>query len=114
LVGAAVERTQSDHALRFLSHVFWYTMEFGVVYEGSELKAFGAGILSSVGETSAFPEAEIRPVDFLAMGNGLYDITHFQPVIYSWSSSAELEDRLGRFLEGYDDSTPSRLVRQAS
>jgi phenylalanine-4-hydroxylase len=114
MVGAAVERTRTDHALRFLSHVFWYTMEFGVVYEGSKPKAFGAGILSSVGETAAFSEADIRPVDFLAMGNGLYDITHFQPVIYSWSSPRELEEGLGGFLESYDDSTPARLVRQAS
>ena len=114
MVGAAVERTESEHALRFLSHVFWYTMEFGVVYEGSELKAFGAGILSSVGETAAFSEADVRPVDFLAMGNGLYDITRFQPVIYAWSSEAALEGELSRFLESYDDSTPSRLVRQAS
>ena len=114
MVGAAVERTETDHALRFLSHVFWYTMEFGVVYEGSEPKAFGAGILSSVGETEAFSEADIRPVDLLAMGNALYDITRFQPVIYAWSSPGELEEGLGRFLESYDDSTPSRLVRQAS
>jgi phenylalanine-4-hydroxylase len=114
MVGTAVERTESDHALRFLSHVFWYTMEFGVVYEGSELKAFGAGILSSVGETAAFSEADVRPVDFLAMGNGLYDITRFQPVIYAWSSEGELVEGLGRFLESYDDSTPARLVRQAS
>ena len=113
-VGAAVQRTRTDHALRFLSHVFWYTMEFGVVYEGSELKAFGAGILSSVGETAAFSGADIRPVDFLAMGNSLYDITHFQPVIYAWSSPAHLVDGLARFLESYDDSTPARLVRQAS
>ena len=114
MVGAAVERTQSDHALKFLSHVFWYTMEFGVVYEGSELKAFGAGILSSVGETAAFSEADVRPVDLLAMGNALYDITRFQPVIYAWSSPRELEEGLGRFLESYDDSTPARLVQQAS
>lgn len=114
MVGTAVERTESEHALRFLSHVFWYTMEFGVVYEGSELKAFGAGILSSVGETAAFSEADVRPVDFLAMGNGLYDITRFQPVIYAWSSEGELVEGLGRFLESYDDSTPARLVRQAS
>lgn len=113
-VGEAVGRTQGEHALRFLSHVFWYTMEFGVVFEGSEPKAFGAGILSSVGETAAFSEADIRPADFLAMGNGLYDITHFQPVIYSWSSPAELMEELGRFLEAFDDSTPARLVRQAS
>ena len=113
LVGAAVERTRSEDALRFLSHVFWYTMEFGVVQEGGELRAFGAGILSSVGETSGFRDADLRPVDFLAMGMADYDITHFQPVLYVWSSPAQLEDGLSRFLESFDDATPGALLRKA-
>ncbi len=111
LVGAAVQRTEGEEALRFLSHVFWYTMEFGVVREGGELKAFGAGILSSVGETARFHEAQLRPPDLLAMGEGSYDITRYQPVLYVWSSAAEMEDTLARFLETYDDATPSALRR---
>ena len=113
LVGAAVARTRGEEALRFLSHVFWYTMEFGVVREHGELRAFGAGILSSVGETSGFRDADLRPVDLLAMGRADYDITRFQPVLYVWSSAAELEDGLSRFLESYDDGTAARLMRQA-
>jgi hypothetical protein len=30
--------------------VYWYTVEFGVVREGGDMKAFGSGILSSFGE----------------------------------------------------------------
>jgi phenylalanine-4-hydroxylase len=113
LVGEAVERTRDDDALRFLSHVFWYTMEFGVVREGGELRAYGAGILSSVGETSTFRDVEVRPVDFLAMGGNDYDITRFQPVVYAWSSPTEMEDRLGDFLRSFDDRTPATLLKQA-
>ncbi|HVA75914.1 MAG TPA: phenylalanine 4-monooxygenase [Acidimicrobiales bacterium] len=116
LVGAAVERTRDEAALRFLSHVFWYTMEFGVVNEKGGLKAYGAGILSSVGETAFVgrgDDVDVRPVDFLAMGDAVYDITHFQPVLYAWSSHSEMEDRLASFLEHFDDSTPESLVRAA-
>ena len=113
LVGAAVERTRGEAALRFLSHVFWYTMEFGVVREDGELRAFGAGILSSVGETASFRDADLRPVDLAAMGRAEYDITRFQPVLYVWSSAAELQDRLSLFLESYGDDTPETLLRQA-
>lgn len=113
LVGAAVDRTKGEDALRFLSHVFWYSMEFGVVRENGEMKAFGAGILSSVGETSSFRDADVRPFDFLAMGKAEYDITRFQPVLYEWSSPAELEDTLTAFLQSYDDSTPTKLLRRA-
>jgi phenylalanine-4-hydroxylase len=113
LVGEAVDRSRSEEALRFLSHVFWYSMEFGVVREDGELRAFGAGILSSVGETSGFRDADLRPVDFLAMGRAEYDITRFQPVLYVWSSAAELEDGLSSLLASYDDTTPSRVLRKA-
>jgi phenylalanine-4-hydroxylase len=111
LVGDAVARTTTEEALRFLSHVFWYTMEFGVVSEGGELKAFGAGILSSVGETSSFREADIRPIDFLAMGRAEYDISRFQPILYCWPSPASLEDGLSSFLASYHDGTPAALAR---
>jgi phenylalanine-4-hydroxylase len=111
LVGEAVERTVSDAALRFLSHVFWFTMEFGVVYERGRLKAYGAGILSSVGETAEFAEADVRPVDLWAMGSADYDITRFQPVLYSWPSPAALEDGLSTFLATFDDRTPEALRR---
>jgi phenylalanine-4-hydroxylase len=113
LVGKAVERTETDEALRFLSHVFWYSMEFGVVRERGELRAFGAGILSSVGETASFSEADVRPADYLAMGRADYDITRFQPILYYWSSPAELEDSLTSLLETYNDSTPAALLRRA-
>ncbi|WP_118973117.1 phenylalanine 4-monooxygenase [Taibaiella koreensis] len=42
-----------DHpgALEQLSAVYWFTVEFGLLREENEVKVFGAGILSSVGET---------------------------------------------------------------
>jgi phenylalanine-4-hydroxylase len=112
LFGAAVERSESDESLRFLSHVFWYTMEFGVIREGGEWKAFGAGILSSVGETDSFDRADIRPVDWLSMGLADYDITRFQPILYSWPSQAAFEDELSHFLGDFDDHKVSALLRK--
>ena len=66
-----------------------------------------------MGETAGFRDADLRPVDLVAMGRAEYDITRFQPVLYVWSSPAELEDRLSGFLESFDDATPSRLLRRA-
>jgi phenylalanine-4-hydroxylase len=36
--------------LLLLLQVYWYTVEFGVVREGGDIKAFGSGLLSSFGE----------------------------------------------------------------
>jgi phenylalanine-4-hydroxylase len=102
-VGNAVDRTQSQEALGFLSRVFWFTLEFGVVWEDGELRTYGAGLLSSIGELDEFRNAEIREVDFREMGTASYDITHYQPVLYSLSSMNELEERLTTFYARYDD-----------
>jgi phenylalanine-4-hydroxylase len=38
-------------ALQKLARLYWYTVEFGLVREGADLKLFGAGIVSSFGES---------------------------------------------------------------
>ena len=94
--------------------VFWFTIEFGVLYEGGELRAYGAGILSSYGEIEEFRSMQIRPIDFLEMGTLEYDITRYQPVLYSAKSMTHLVDELGPFFAGFDDDTPDRLKAEHS
>lgn len=114
LVGEAVARTASDGALRFLSRVFWFSMEFGVVREAGEPKAYGAGILSSCGETAAFRTADIRPLDLAAMGTLTYDITRYQPVLFAARSMSHLLDVLTLFFASFDDDVHARLTREAA
>ncbi len=109
-VGKAVARTESAEALAFMSRVFWFTLEFGVVLEDGEPKAYGAGILSSFGELDVFQAAEIRPLDFAEMGSMEYDITHYQPVLYAAGSFPELVDELTGFYSTYDDEAHERLA----
>ncbi len=109
-VGKAVARTEAPEALAFMSRVFWFTLEFGVVMEDGEPKAYGAGLLSSYGEMDVFQRAEIRPLDFAEMGSTEYDITHYQPILYSSSSFEQLVEDLTRFYGTFDDSVHERLV----
>ena len=37
--------------IQLLSRIYWFTIEFGLLYDGDKLKAYGAGIMSSVEET---------------------------------------------------------------
>ncbi len=41
----------NDYAIEVLSRVYWFTVEFGLIQEPSGLRIYGAGILSSAGET---------------------------------------------------------------
>jgi phenylalanine-4-hydroxylase len=109
-VGKAVGRTESPEALGFLSKVFWFTLEFGVVFESDGPRAYGAGILSSYGELDVFKDADIRPFDFSEMGTAEYDITHYQPVLYAAPSFPQLVDDLMSFYSSYDDEVAARLM----
>ena len=112
--GAATERVQTDAALQMIADVFWFTLEFGVLYEDGELRAYGAGILSSYGEIEEFRAMEIRPLDIKAMATVEYDITSYQPVLFGAASFGELEDVVGGFFTTVDDDTPARLDLEAA
>jgi phenylalanine-4-hydroxylase len=112
--GRAAQRVRTDEALQVLADVFWFTMEFGVLREGGELRAYGAGILSSYGEIEEFRHMEIRPLDFAEMVTIDYDITKYQPVLYCAESLDHLEDAVGSFFAEADDDTPARLKSLAA
>jgi phenylalanine-4-hydroxylase len=109
-VAATVHRLETTEALAFMSKVFWFTVEFGVVWEDGELRTYGAGILSSFGELDAYRRAEVRDLDFATMGATTYDITHYQPVLFAARSVDDVVDRMSAFLDRFDDDTPARLA----
>lgn len=108
--GRAAQRVRTDAALQAIADVFWFTLEFGVLREDGELRAYGAGILSSYGEIEEFRHMEIRPLDLAEMITIEYDITKYQPVLYAAASMDELEDVVGGFFAAADDDTPARLA----
>jgi phenylalanine-4-hydroxylase len=107
--GEAARRVESEAALQLVADVFWFTLEFGVVREDGELRAYGAGILSSYGEIEEFRHMEIRPLNFYEMGTLEYDITRYQPVLYAADSMDHLEESVAGFFSTCDDDTPVRL-----
>jgi phenylalanine-4-hydroxylase len=105
LAGEATNRLEDDESVRFLSRVFWFSLEFGVVVEHGELRAYGAGILSSYGEIEEFRAMEHRPIDLIEMGTASYDITHYQPVLYRAESTEEIVETVGGFFKTCTDES---------
>jgi phenylalanine-4-hydroxylase len=89
--------------------VFWFSLEFGVVVEDGELRAYGAGILSSYGEIEEFRSMELRPLDVVAMGTADYDITAYQPVLYAADCVDQVVEVVGGFFRDCDDRTISLM-----
>jgi phenylalanine-4-hydroxylase len=109
LAGCAARRLRDEENLRFLSRVFWFSLEFGLVVEGGSVRAYGAGILSSYGEIEEFRDMEHRPIDLVEMGTAEYDITRYQPVLYRAESVAEVVEVIGGFFAGATDESVAEL-----
>ena len=113
LAGEAARRCETAEGLQYVADVFWFTLEFGVMWEEGELRCYGAGLLSSFGEIDEFRGADIRPIDFHAMATLEYDITHYQPILFAADGMGELAERVGGFFAEFDDDTPARLAAAA-
>jgi phenylalanine-4-hydroxylase len=98
LVGQAVRRTNSPDALKRLARVYWFTIEFGVLREHGEVKAYGTGLLSSAGELEAMHKAELRPFDLEVASRQEYDPTHYQPVLFCADTFDAMYQTLRDFL----------------
>ena len=111
LAGDAARRVQTTDALEFISKVFWFSLEFGVVREQGEVRCYGAGLLSSYGEIQQVAQADLRPLDIARMGVQTYDITHYQPILFCGDGFGQVEDVVGGFFAEVDDDHVQRLLR---
>jgi len=111
LAGAAIGRLESERSRAMIGDVFWFTVEFGVVMEHGDPKAYGTGLLSSPGELDWFADhAELRPIDIVEMATIDYDIDHYQPVLFAGESLSHVHDVIGGFLTDATDDSIDRLL----
>jgi phenylalanine-4-hydroxylase len=47
----ALKHIEDPLAIELLGRIYWFTIEFGLIRESNDLKIYGAGIISSKGET---------------------------------------------------------------
>lgn len=111
LAGQAMERVHTDAAREVLADLFWFSAEFGVIREPDGVRAYGAGLLSSVGELAWFTDnAEIRPLDLTAMATLDYEIDVFQPVLFAGESVDHVLDVVGGFFAEATDESATELI----
>jgi len=98
LFGEAVKRTEEPGAMDRLARVYWFTIEFGVLRENGEIKAYGTGLLSSAGELSEMHKAKLLPLDINVAIDHVYDPTHYQAELFCADSFDQMYETLRDFL----------------
>jgi phenylalanine-4-hydroxylase len=94
--------TESDHKpseAALLTRLHWWTVEYGLVGELDDYRLFGAGLLSSLGESqSCLDDALVRKVPLTVNAvDTPYDITTAQPQLFVTRSCKHMSQVLEEF-----------------
>ena len=83
----------SPECVDLIERFYWYSIEFGLVKENGEIKIFGAGIISSYGETNRIFKDSSVEINEFNLAEILYlpfDKSSLQPIYYVAGSFKEL------------------------
>ncbi|WP_309718130.1 phenylalanine 4-monooxygenase [Armatimonas sp.] len=95
---------QLSSIIRAMARFFWFTIEFGLMREGDELKVYGSGLLSSHGEIEhaiVSPTVQRYPIQLEWVINQGFEIDHYQPLLFivaSFDQLFELVDTLEKWM----------------
>jgi phenylalanine-4-hydroxylase len=88
-------KAQGLGSCEMLSRLYWYTIEFGLIREAGQLRAYGAGILSSSGELAysvQSPEPQRIPLALERTMRTRYKIDTYQQTYFVIDSFEQLFD----------------------
>jgi len=84
--------------MAMLSRLQWWTVEYGLIGSLSNPKIYGAGLLSSIGESSWCMRPEVKKIVYtIEAKNFSYDITQPQPQLFVTPTFQNLIDVLQEF-----------------
>ncbi|HEX3926958.1 MAG TPA: phenylalanine 4-monooxygenase [Gemmatimonadales bacterium] len=107
----AADITDADERVRRMTSVikamarfFWFTIEFGLMKgtDGTSLKAYGSGLLSSYGELEhciESPDVQRWPFQLEWVVNQYFEIDHYQPLLFVVDSFDHLFAEVSRLAE---------------
>lgn len=94
----ALKYINDSRAIELLGRLYWFTIEFGLIKENNQLKIYGAGIISSKGETENCLSNVVKklPFDIETIFNTNYRTDVFQECYFVIDSFQQLYDSLDK------------------
>ncbi|MFN8353568.1 MAG: phenylalanine 4-monooxygenase [Spirosomataceae bacterium] len=93
----ALQHIDNPYAIELIARLYWFTIEFGLIQENGRLKIYGAGILSSRGESEyclKSPVPQRVPFDIRAMFHTPYIKEKYQDKYFVIDSYEQLFDSI--------------------
>jgi phenylalanine-4-hydroxylase len=98
----ALKHIDNSYAIELMSRLYWFTVEFGLIKENNSLKIYGAGLISSIGESeySLHSNVPVRTAfDIDAILNSPYIKERFQIKYFIIESFGQLYNSLNQIEE---------------
>lgn len=102
--GLVAASTETEEETAWLTRLFWFTVEFGLIKENGETRVYGSGLVSSSGdaENALGSNCDRRPFDLEEVITQPFEIDHFQDVLFViddfeqlFEAVSEMKERLG-------------------
>lgn len=92
--GAVSAETKDPESIDRLGRLFWYTVEFGLMRQGSKIKVYGSGVISSHAECTNVIEGgcEIRDFNLDEILDTPVVIDELQKVLFAIESFEQAYD----------------------
>ncbi|TAE74098.1 MAG: phenylalanine 4-monooxygenase [Bacteroidetes bacterium] len=97
LSNIALKYIDNQYIIDLIGRIYWFTIEFGLVKENDILKIYGAGIISSAGETDYSLNSPIPqrvPYSVEEMLNTPFHKDHYQTKYFVLDSFEQLENSI--------------------
>lgn len=110
--GKAALHCENPEHIERLARLFWFTVEFGLIREGGQVKLYGSGLISSIGES---PHAlnsrhvDRREFDLDLVCDTPFEIDHYQPILYVLDSFEQLREAMTQYANRVLESSPAAV-----
>ena len=93
-----MQNISSPEKVLQLQRLYWFTIEFGLIQEEQKRKIYGAGILSSFGESNHVmsPTIKVKPFDIEEIMQTDFRTDEIQQLYFNLPSFEELYDQLAK------------------